>query len=132
MFQQHITRSSPRVLLVEDDRRLLAAIQTRFDLAGYRCVACDNASEAMQQYSGGDFDLVITDINMRGIDGIGIIGMIREQNDVPIIVISGQINAYAHVVDTYENVHFLDKPFGMEQLMACARQARHGPRHASK
>jgi DNA-binding response OmpR family regulator len=108
-----------RILIVDDDARLLAILNTRLSTAGWSCVVCDNASEAMIQFAEDEFDLVITDITMPGIDGFSVIGMIRSQSDIPIIVITGHAQEYGLMVSSYPNLTLFPKPIEARVLIAC-------------
>jgi DNA-binding response OmpR family regulator len=112
---------SAKILIVEDDRRLLDALETRLAAMGCDCTCHDNASEAMVQFAAGNFDLVITDMTMPGIDGLSVIGMIRSQTKVPILVITGHSAEYARSIIAYPNVTLIPKPFKLPELTACVR-----------
>jgi DNA-binding response OmpR family regulator len=109
---------SSRILLVDDDRRLLSALEAQLSALNCRCTVCDNASEAMAQFSRGGFDLVITDLTMPGLDGLGIVGMIRSQSEVPIVVVTGHSAEYARSILAYDNVALIQKPVKPLALMA--------------
>src|ERR1700728_4685104 len=87
------------VLLVDDDPQLLAAMTLRLSDIGCRCTACGNASEAMIQYAAGNFDLIITDMSMPGIDGLSVIAMIRSQSEIPILVMTGHSAEYGPLIE---------------------------------
>jgi DNA-binding response OmpR family regulator len=110
--------TSGRILIVDDDVRLLTILNTRLSTAGWSCVLCDNASEAMVQFANEEFDLVITDITMPGIDGLSVIGMIRSQSDIPVIVITGHATEYGLSVSAYPNLTLLVKPIDARVLIA--------------
>jgi DNA-binding response OmpR family regulator len=110
---------SGRILIVDDDTRLLTILNTRLSTAGWSCVVCDNASEAMVQFAKEDFDLVITDITMPGIDGLSVIGMIRSQSDIPVVVITGHAPEYGLLVSAFPNLTLLCKPIEARVLVAC-------------
>lgn len=120
------------VLVVEDDRRLLASMSRRLKAAGCRCITCDNAGEAMIQFTAGGIDLVITDLTMPGVDGLSVIGLIRSQSDVPIIVISGHAAEYAPLLSRYKNVTMIRKPFQLESFITRVQAAllQPGKEHA--
>ena len=106
-----MTSGSTKVLIVEDDHRLLGALSRRMKEIGCACVSCDNASEAMLQFATGGFDLVVTDLTMPEMDGMSIIAMIRSQSDIPIIVVTGHAEEYARVLTTYRRITMIRKPF---------------------
>ena len=110
--------NSGRILIVDDDVRLLTILKTRLSTAGWSCVLCNNASEAMVRFANEEFDLVITDITMPGIDGLSVIGMIRSQSDIPVIVITGHAPEYGLSVSAYPNLTLLIKPVDARVLIA--------------
>jgi CheY-like chemotaxis protein len=60
----------PRVLIVDDDvetRKLLKSILISYDI---RVTLCENATEALLAVMGGNFDYILTDFRMPGMDGI--------------------------------------------------------------
>ena len=109
------------VLLVDDDPQLLAAMTLRLSDIGCRCTACGNASEAMIQYAAGNFDLIITDMSMPGIDGLSVIAMIRSQSEIPILVMTGHSAEYGPLIEGYKNVTLIRKPLEPRALIACIR-----------
>lgn len=108
-----------KILIVDDDRRLLAAIKTRFENIGCTCVTCDNAGEAIAHFTMGGIDLVITDLTMPGIDGLGMIGLIRSQSNIPIVVLTGHADDYGPLSCQYDRLILIRKPFAARFLIAC-------------
>ncbi|NVZ77015.1 response regulator, partial [Pseudomonas gingeri] len=66
-----------KVLLVEDDRALREALADTLLLVGYefRAVAC--AEEALEAVAQESFSLVVSDVNMPGMDGHQLLGLLR-------------------------------------------------------
>ena len=116
---------------MDDDRRLLAAMRERLESIGCSCICRDNVSEAMLQFSAGRIDVVITDLTMPEIDGLSVVGLIRSQSDVPIIVISGYSDEYEPLLSRYKSVAMIRKPFDLNSLLICVRAAlKSGSNHA--
>ncbi|MDG6404384.1 response regulator, partial [Pseudomonas quasicaspiana] len=69
-----------KVLLVEDDRSLREALGDTLELAGhdYHAVAC--AEDALLAAADESFGLVISDVNMPGMDGHQLLGLLRERH----------------------------------------------------
>jgi DNA-binding response OmpR family regulator len=79
-----------RILVVEDDPSVGAAICMLLDRAGYDTVLVPDADAGMRAFESLDFDLAIVDIFMPEISGIEIIvGFRRRSPSVPILAISG-------------------------------------------
>ncbi len=82
--------SSARILLVDDNSFGLAARKSVLEELGYMIVTAAGAHEALEHLSGAQFDLIVTDYKMPGMNGLELISNIRAQQiDVPIIVLSG-------------------------------------------
>jgi DNA-binding response OmpR family regulator len=109
---------SARVLIVDDDRRVLGALSQHLKGIGCSCVTCDNGSEAMLQFAAGGIDLVVTDLTMPGVDGFSVINLIRSESAVPIIVVTGHFDDYKQILGRYENITTLRKPFGPAWFVA--------------
>jgi DNA-binding response OmpR family regulator len=112
---------SSRILLVDDDPQLLAAMTLRLAEIGYRCTTCGNASEAMVRFAANQFDLVITDMSMPGIDGLSVVAMIRSQSEIPILIMTGHSAEYGPLIAGYKNVTLIRKPLEPRALIACVR-----------
>ena len=66
-----------KVLLVEDDRALREALADTLLLAGHGFRAVASAEEALEAVAGESFSLVISDVNMPGMDGHQLLGRLR-------------------------------------------------------
>jgi two-component system KDP operon response regulator KdpE len=110
-----------RVLLVDDDQRLLDGLTGPLTAMGFHCIARSNASEAMLQFETGNFDLVITDLTMPSMDGLSVLGMIRSHSNVPIVILTGHPFEYGRTILGYENVTLIQKPIEAKALVARVR-----------
>jgi putative two-component system response regulator len=108
-----------RILLVDDEapvRRLLKRVLTR---AGYECEEAGDSNEARQMIAGGDFALVLTDMNMPGDSGLELItGLLADYPDLAAIMVTGvddtemarvalETGAYGYVIKPFENNEIL-------------------------
>jgi DNA-binding response OmpR family regulator len=114
-------RAWAKILLVEDDQRLLAVLKERFESMGCWCVACSNAGEALVNYAAGDFDLIVTDLVLPSVDGLSIVGLIRDESQIPIVVITGHSADYGRLLNRFQDVSLVTKPFDPRQLMRTVR-----------
>jgi len=81
----------PNILVIDDDETIplvLAAALTKF---GFNVVTAADGLEGIEKFDRGSFNLVITDISMPKLDGIGVARHIRssEKRSTPVIAISG-------------------------------------------
>jgi two-component system nitrogen regulation response regulator GlnG len=82
----------PRVLIVDDDLALLGALPEalRLRMDGVMVDAADSATAALERLASGDYDAIVTDIKMPGMDGLQLLGEIRTYwPDIPTLMITG-------------------------------------------
>jgi len=81
-----------RALVVDDSQAMRRSIMYALQrLGGVVCVEAADGAEGLKKFTQGQFDLVLTDINMPLMDGLKLISHIRQgssQNNVPIVVIT--------------------------------------------
>jgi DNA-binding NtrC family response regulator len=85
-----MTRSS--VLIVDDDSALLEALPEtlRLRMSGVMVDTADSATAALERIAAHDYDAIVTDIKMPGMDGLALLAEIRRQlPDTPILTITG-------------------------------------------
>ncbi len=116
-----------RVLIIEDDLSVGAAIQTMLELEGCHAVHATDAIIGKKAFESSSFDLVIVDIFMPGINGLKTIAGFRQlAPTVPILAMSGFrfCDSMNHSLDFLAMAAeagataCLRKPFSLRQLMA--------------
>jgi len=102
-----------KILIVDDEGMIRELVQCILEKAGYECRTSQNGKEALDIIAGGfDPDLVITDVIMPILDGVGLAHQLRNKNmDVPILFVSGDLGSH-NLGDLQEfSSHLLPKPF---------------------
>ena len=110
---------SAKVLLVEDDRALRDALADTLELGGYAFRAVESAEVALQALAEEGFGLVISDVNMPGMDGHQLLGMIRSRYpQVPVLLMTAY-GAVERAVDAMRQgaADYLLKPFEPKTLL---------------
>ncbi|BCV66049.1 sigma-54-dependent Fis family transcriptional regulator [Shewanella carassii] len=111
--------SEAKILLVEDDAALREALLDTLLLASYECVDVASAEEAIMALKGNRFDMVISDVQMEGIGGMGLLDYLRQQHpQLPILLMT----AYATIDNAVSAiklgaVDYLAKPFAPQVLL---------------
>ncbi|MCE9774255.1 sigma-54 dependent transcriptional regulator [Shewanella algae] len=111
--------SEAKILLVEDDAALREALLDTLLLASYECVDVASAEEAITALKGNRFDMVISDVQMEGIGGMGLLDYLRQQHpQLPILLMT----AYATIDNAVSAiklgaVDYLAKPFAPQVLL---------------
>lgn len=116
------------IILVEDEQDIMSIMVEVLEMEGHRVRAFCEADSAWShiQHNGFDADLLITDLRMPGsIDGLELVQRLHDLlPQVPVVVASG-FHAAVNTLD-YNHVHWLNKPFSLNQLQAiCQRLTSH-------
>ena len=113
-----------RVLLVDDDRQLVRALQITLSARGYSVVPAANGASALAAASAHPPDVVILDLGLPDLDGVAVVEGLRGWSAAPIIVLSARHEEQAKVraLDAGAD-DYVTKPFGMDELLARVRAA---------
>lgn len=114
-----------KVLLVEDDRALREALSDTLSLGGHDFVAVDCAEAALPALECETFSLVISDVNMPGMDGHQLLGLIRKRYPQLPVLLMTAYGAVDRAVDAMRQgaADYLVKPFEPRALLELV--ARH-------
>ncbi|SFL88233.1 sigma-54-dependent response regulator transcription factor FleR [Pseudomonas sp. NFACC46-3] len=119
-----------KVLLVEDDRALREALADTLVLAGHDYAAVGSAEEALLAVGREAFSLVVSDVNMPGMDGHQLLGLLRaRQPQLPVLLMTAH-GAVERAVDAMRQgaADYLVKPFEPKALLdLVARHALGSP-----
>jgi len=119
-----------RILVVEDEKKVAAFIESGLSEQGWEVVACHDGTEGLSLAKESAYDALVLDIMLPGLDGLSIVRKLREaKNDVPVIILTARgdvddrVQGLDHGADDY-----LAKPFSMIELIArlkalCRRRA---------
>ncbi|WLI05056.1 sigma-54 dependent transcriptional regulator [Pseudomonas sp. FP597] len=114
-----------KVLLVEDDRALREALADTLLLAGHDYRAVGSAEDALEAVEQESFSLVVSDVNMPGMDGHQLLGLLRvRQPQLPVLLMTAH-GAVERAVDAMRQgaADYLVKPFEPKALIELV--ARH-------
>src|SRR5437867_4403182 len=121
--------SAPRVLIVDDDVALLEALPEalRLRMDGVIVDTCDSGSAALDRIAATDYDAIISDIKMPGIDGLALLREIRRLRPrTPTLLITGHgehdLAVQALRGGAYD---FVQKPIDREYFVASLERAIH-------
>ncbi|MFC3120415.1 sigma-54-dependent transcriptional regulator [Agaribacter flavus] len=108
-----------KILIVEDDHGLREALVDTLLLGGYQVTPVESAETAIVKLSEANFDLVVSDIQMQGMDGLSLLKNIKSKfPKVPVILMT----AYANINDAIQAMRdgatdYLSKPFAPQVLL---------------
>ena len=108
-----------RILLVDDDRDLSALLARSAAEENLAADCCTSGREALALLEQGDYQLVVLDVMMPGMDGFETMARIRAKSGVPILMLTARGDAESKVRGLRAGADdYLTKPFAMEELLA--------------
>jgi len=108
-----------RLLFIDDDANLVAALELYFSAAGYEIAVAADGREGLRQMYASRPDLVVLDIMMPSLDGWEVCGRIREVSNVPIIMLTARGQEAEKVRGLQMGADdYLAKPFSLRELEA--------------
>lgn len=111
--------SKGRILLADDDEQLREGLSRMLQREGYSVDAAADGAAATKLLGSGEYDLVITDLQMPGVSGIGLLRLVRARDlDLPVILIAGAPSVSSAVEAVEQGAfRYLVKPFEAEQIL---------------
>jgi two-component system response regulator GlrR len=116
---------APTILVVDDDTDLLQLLSIRLQRTGFRVETADSAATALTTLERLQPDVVLTDLKMRDMDGLGLLTAIENRYPVlPVILLT----AHGTIPDAVDATRkgafaFLTKPINDDELITCLRDA---------
>ena len=112
----------PRVLLVEDEEAIRDLVSFHLKLADFDYTTLADGNDALDLAQRREFDLIILDIVLPGVDGITVCQSIRREGpnrEVPILMLTARAEEADRVVGLESGADdYLTKPFGVRELLA--------------
>jgi DNA-binding response OmpR family regulator len=115
--------ATTNLLLVEDDRKLVRALERGLAREGYAVDVAYSGEEALERVSGRDYDAVVLDVMLPGADGFEVCEALRrQQRTLPVLMLT----ARSEVADRIRGLDagaddYLVKPFDFGELLARLR-----------
>ncbi len=108
-----------KLLIVDDEPGILKGIKFSLEQESYKVETSDNGEDALKKAFTNDYDLIILDLMLPGIDGLEVCRRIREKLVVPIIILTakGEDNSKIQGLE-YGADDYLTKPFNILELKA--------------
>ena len=110
-----------RVLAVDDSKTMRDMVSFTLKRGGYEVIEAEDGLDALAQSASGVFDLVITDINMPRMDGITLVGKLRQDSKfraTPILVLTTEADATKKAAGKAAGATgWIVKPFEPNQLL---------------
>ena len=111
-----------RVLVVDDDVKTVELVKLYLNRDGYRVLTAYDGTEALRLVREGHPDLVVLDLMLPGIDGLQVCRTLRDESDVPIIMLTARTTDQDKLTGLDLGADdYMTKPFSPKELAARVR-----------
>jgi two-component system, NtrC family, nitrogen regulation response regulator NtrX len=113
-----------RILIIDDEPAIRSTLASILEDEGHRTTACESGEEGIAQFAREEFDLILLDLWLPGMDGLAVLERLRAAGAPPVIVISGHGSVDAAVKATRLGAYdFLEKPLSLERVLLTVNHA---------
>ena len=108
-----------KILIIEDDLSIAELQKDYLEVAGFSVDICTDGESGLKSLMDNDYDLLLLDLMLPGRDGLEILGQIRDEKDIPVLLVSAKkeeidkIKGFSLGADDY-----ITKPFSPGELVA--------------
>jgi two-component system, OmpR family, response regulator len=118
-----------RILVIEDEGRILAFLARALEAEGYAVAAAPDGREGLRLALGGAWDLVVLDLLLPALDGLTVLRRIHaERPELPVVILSARDDLKTKLLGfDLGACDYVPKPFALDELLARVRaQLRRG------
>jgi two-component system phosphate regulon response regulator PhoB len=110
------------VALVDDDRNILASVSIALEAEGFDVTTYGDGDEALRGLTAQPVDLVVLDIKMPRLDGMELLGRLRQKSNLPVIFLTSKDDEIDEAMGLRLGADdYITKPFSMTELLARLR-----------
>jgi DNA-binding response OmpR family regulator len=117
------------ILVVDDDRKIVALVRAYLEREGYRVIAAYDGREALQRARSEAPALIVLDLMLPEVDGLEVMRTLRSEGDVPVVMLTARSSLPERIIGLERGADdYLPKPFSPAELVvrvkAVLRRAR--------
>jgi len=117
-------KGPPKILVVDNDKALLSTIKEYLERHDYQVKSVATGVDALRLLRSETYDVLVTDVVMPGISGLGLIGISRQEfPGLPIIVMTGYGKQVKDLAFERSPDCYLEKPFKPTELLSAIESA---------
>ena len=108
-----------KILLVDDEPLILKGLKYSLEQDGYQTDSAMDGEDALKKFFSGEYDLILLDVMLPGVDGIEVCQRIRERSNVPIIMLTAKGEDMDKILGLeYGADDYMTKPFNILEVKA--------------
>ncbi len=117
--------TAARILIVDDDAAALSSLGEAVSREGYDVTLAPTGEEALRQQQQVEFDVVVTDLRMMGVDGLQVVRAFKSAHPDTVVIVMTGFASMETVVDAISAgaYDYISKPFRLDQMRLKVRQA---------
>lgn len=102
------------ILIVEDEKEIREGVSEYLAEVGYSVISAENGMQAIELFKNNKIDLVILDIMLPKANGFVVLNKIRQESDVPVIMLTAMSDDYTQIMSFDEEADdYITKPFSI-------------------
>ncbi len=110
---------NPKILVVDDNKEIAEAISKLLELNNFTVLKAYDGVQALKTVRETELDLVIMDVMMPNLDGMSALKILREENNIPVIILSAKSEDYDKVLGLQVGADdYIVKPYNPQELVA--------------
>ncbi len=119
-----MSQEKKRVLIVEDEVKLARFIELELQYEGYEVAIAHDGRKGIELFQYEDFDIVLLDLMLPGLNGLEVVRHIRKSSNTPVIMLTAKSDVMDKVTGLDSGADdYITKPFAIEELLARMRVA---------
>ncbi|MCF8026604.1 MAG: response regulator [Desulfobacteraceae bacterium] len=113
------------ILLVDDEEEFVSTLAERLEIRGFESKAAYSGDQALSLIENNDYDVVVLDVKMPGMDGLEVMDQIKTRRpEMPVILLTG----HGSTKEGMEGMHkgafdYLMKPLDIDELISKVQEA---------
>jgi len=117
--------STKKILIIDDEEGMRSVLIDLFGECGYQTSTAEDGKSGLRKALEGDFDLMMLDLSLPGLDGLGVLGCLKEQKpDMPVVMMTGYASMNGAItamkLGAYE---YITKPFDITEVQLIVEHA---------
>ena len=106
------------ILIVEDEVDIREGVSEYLSEVGYNVISAEDGMQAIEIFNKNKFDLVILDIMLPKANGFIVLNKIREESNVPVIMLTAMSDDYTQIMSFDEKADdYITKPFNIKEVI---------------